>query len=198
LCDAVDLASIHCLEENGFRFIEFRIFKSLAVEEQRYSAHAFHPFAVELLSAEEFLEPAMKILHSWSSDDRFSEDPLINPELAKKRLECYVKRSFHGFPQEFVFGLVNTNSGKLLAFQTGRFEGTSAAHYFYSFVKIGSDPVKMGAMLEAGLLQQLASRNISRIHSVSSGANIGELNASVNHFAYQIDRAAVLLRKVFD
>jgi hypothetical protein len=116
--------------------------------------------------------------------------------LAKKRLECYVKRSFQGFPQEFVFGLVNTNSGELLAFQTGRFEGSTVAHYFYSFIKSGKDPEKLGSMLEAGLLDRLASRGISRIHSVSSGANIGELNASVNHFAYQIDRASVLLRKV--
>jgi hypothetical protein len=53
-------------------------------------------------------KPILAIAAQHSSDDRFTLDPLIPDELAKKRLELYITKSLTSYPKQFVYGLYNS------------------------------------------------------------------------------------------
>jgi hypothetical protein len=66
-------------------------------------------------------EPILAIAAQHSSDDRFTRDPLISNELAKKRLDLYITKSLSSYPRQFVYGLFNSQTEELIGFRTGIF-----------------------------------------------------------------------------
>lgn len=192
-----DLAGIHAYESMGFRFVEFRIFRYLQVIEHSVSNSYSFPFGCELVgNSTANKKVLLEIASQHSSDDRFTCDPLISDELAKKRLELYISKSLAEFPRQFVYGLFNKQSRELLGFRTGIFSDTRIVKYFYYFMKKDYNLPNYIAMLESGVLSALAEKNVNIIEAVSSGSNVQEMNDSSITQRFIVDKTMILLRKL--
>ena len=85
--DAGDLTGIHAFEDLGFRFIEFRIFRHLEHIDPSVNSRYSFPFVCELVGNNPANKKAiLAIAAQHSSDDRFTRDPLISNDLAKKQI----------------------------------------------------------------------------------------------------------------
>ena len=196
--DAGDLSGIHAFEDMGFRFIEFRIFKFLQHIDTTVSSRYFYPFTCELLGNNTANKKAiLAIAAEHSSDDRFTRDPLISNDLAKKRLELYISKSLSSFPRQFVYGLFNQQGRELIGFRTGIFAEPGLVKYFYYFMRPAYNDPRYITMLETGVLEALVARKVTRIESVSSGLNVPEMNESSLMQGFMVEKTMVLMRKIF-
>ena len=196
--DAGDLTGIHAFEDLGFRFIEFRIFRHLEHIDPSVNSRYSFPFVCELVGNNPANKKAiLAIAAQHSSDDRFTRDPLISNDLAKKRLELYITKSLCSYPKQFVYGLFNQQSKELIGFRTGIFSEPGLVKYFYYFMQKQYNDPKYIAMLETGIIEDLLKRKVNRIEAVSSGLNVQEMNDSSLLQGFVVDRTMVLLRKIF-
>lgn len=197
MLDSDDLKNINSYEDSGFRFAEFRLFRYLRTTNLFVSSKSYYPYKIELINGEERIEDALNILNQCKRDDRFSIDPTIPEGFAKKRLELYIRKSFMSFPEEFALGLINTNTGELVAFKTGKYISKSHVLYFYSYIAENREFQKFSVMLENGVLEFLINQKVSYIEAVTSCLNIAELNESLKESGYSVNKTMVLLRKIF-
>jgi hypothetical protein len=196
--DANDLKGIHAFESLGFHFIEFRIFRHQQLVDQAISSRYFFPFGCELLGDDNATRKAIfEITAHHGSHDRFTRDPLISNELAKKRLELYISKSLESYPKQFVYGLVNQQSGELIGIRNGILTDPGIVKYFYTFMKKGYNDPKYTAMLETCVQEALSKRKINRVEAISSGSNVQEMNDTTHLQGFIVDRTTVLLRKIF-
>ena len=77
----------------------------------------------------------LAIAAQHSSDDRFTRDPLISNDIARKRLELYITKSLSSYPWQFVYGLFNSQTEELIGFRTGIFAEPGLVKYFYYFMQ---------------------------------------------------------------
>jgi hypothetical protein len=197
MVSSTDLKAIGDYEDIGFRFVEFRLFKHLRTSQLSASSKSYFPYRIELIAGDEYLDQAIAMMYAHNCDDRFSIDPYIPAEIAKKRLELYIRRSFRRFPSEFVLGLINHHTEELVAFRTGKFKNKNHVLYFYSYVSKSHDQHAFSAMLETAVIEHLVAQKVSHIEAVSSGLNIAELNESIHDYGYVVDKTMVLLRKIY-
>jgi hypothetical protein len=196
--DAGDLTGIHAFEDMGFRFIEFRIFRYLQHIDPSVSSKYFFPFTCELMGNNPANKKAiLAIAAQHSSDDRFTRDPLISNDLAKKRLELYITKSLNSHPKQFVYGLYNQQTDELIGFRTGIFAEPGLVKYFYYFMQKEYNDAKYISMLETGVLEALVARKVNRIEAVSSGLNVPEMNDSSPMKGFVVEKTMVLMRKIF-
>ncbi|MFH1120046.1 MAG: hypothetical protein V1775_09485 [Bacteroidota bacterium] len=197
LCDATDLPTIHAFEELGFRFVEFRMFRYLKVENMHMGAGSFFPWeAIEL--TEDSLPEIFKIIRSYPSDDRFSRDPLVPAGASLKRLELYLKKSVTNYKSEFLYGLVNHHTGELAGFRNGEFTTKKTVRYFYNFMAPMHNTPAYASMLEAAVIDALVKRGVSIVEAITSGLNVEEINEAFSTLGFKVDKTLVLLRKIFD
>ena len=139
----------------------------------------------------------LAIAAQHSSDDRFTRDPLISNDLAKKRLELYITKSLNSHPKQFVYGLYNQQTDELIGFRTGIFAEPGLVKYFYYFMQKEYNDAKYISMLETGVLEALVARKVNRIEAVSSGLNVPEMNDSSLMQGFVVEKTMVLMRKIF-
>jgi len=196
--DAGDLTGIHAFEDLGFRFIEFRIFRHLENIDPSTSSRYSFPFVCELIGNHAASKKViLSIANQHISDDRFTRDPLISNELAKKRLELYITKSLASYPKQFVYGLFNQQSQELIGFRTGIFAEPGLVKYFYYFMQQQYNEPTYISMLETGVVEDLIKRRINRIEAVTSGLNVKEMNDSSLMQGFVVDKTMVLMRKIF-
>ena len=195
--DATDLVSIHALEEAGFRFSEFRVSSILKTDDSEISIRPFYPFVAEIITEKTQFNSAVKILQEAYDDDRFSTDPLIGKEFAKKRVIENLKKSFKSWPNEFLLGIFNSHTDELVAFRSGAIIQKTEA-WLYQYGIAPASPFHHTAdMVEAFTIHFLKEMGVVHIHAVSTGFNIPELNRLTQNHGYKMVSSYVLLRKVF-
>lgn len=197
LCDATDLPTIHAFEELGFRFVEFRMFRYLRIENLQMGAHSFFPYQIEELN-EEDIPRVFEIINSYPSDDRFSRDPLVPAGISLRRLELYLKKSITNHRSEFLYGLINHHTGELAGFRNGEFTTKNTVRYFYGFMAQSHNSPGYAAMLEAAVIDALVTRGVSRVEAITSGLNVQEINEAFSSLGFKVEKTMVLLRKIFD
>ncbi len=197
LCDATDLPTIHAFEDLGFRFVEFRMFRYLRIENMHLGAHSFFPYQIAELSDED-IPKVIDIINSYISDDRFSRDPLVPAGISLRRLELYLKKSIANYRKEFIYGLVNHHTGELAGFRNGEFMTKNTVRYFYSFMAPSHNNQAYSSMLEAAVIDALVSRGVGRVEAITSGLNVQEINEAFSSLGFKVEKTMVLLRKIFD
>jgi hypothetical protein len=119
------------------------------------------------------------------SDDKFTRDPLISNELAKKRLDLYITKSLSSYPRQFVYGLFNSQTEELIGFRTGIFAEPGLVKYFYYFMQ----------------------KEEERRHELTKARGHEGTNSllptfhfslfTLHFFKFVVDRTMVLMRKIF-
>ena len=197
LVDSTDLPAIQLLEDNGYRFSEFRIKSRLFTADTDISTRSFYPYQAELIAEPEDLQKALDILLTTRHDDRFSNDPTLGKGFSSKRVQANLEKSFHSWPSEFLLGLFNTHRNEVVAFRSGAFLSKTEAHYYQYGVQQGSDFEHTAGMLDTFTIEFLAQRGVKIINVVSTGFNTPELNRLLKNFDFRIVSTQVLLSKVF-
>jgi hypothetical protein len=152
------------------------------------------PFELQLIGEESHLMKVKEILQTSSPDDRFFNDPLIEKEIAWQRELIHIEKSFSSWPGEFILGLFNMQSGKLVAFRSGAFKNEKEVTFYLYGVTPGMDKDHYSRMLDHLVIDFLFDRGVRIIHSVSTGFNTPELNRLILHHGFKIDTAEVVLR----
>lgn len=197
LCNATDLPTIHAFEDMGFRFVEFRMFRFLRIENMHMGARSFFPFeAIELTG--EHIPAIFEIIRSYPSDDRFSRDPLVSADISLQRLELYLRKSIANHRSEFIYGLVNHHTGELAGFRNGEFITKKTVRYFYSFMAQTHNTAAFTAMLEAAVIDALVNRGVCNVEAITSGLNVEEINEAFSSLGFRVEKTMVLLRRIFE
>ena len=196
--DSQEVTAIQKLEKYGFRFSEFRVISFLALSKKIVSDSSFFPYKVEKVRKENDLEAIIQTLISKFPDDRFFNDPLIDKNLAKHREIENIKKSFTSPTQEFILGLFNIQTRKLIGFRSGCYRSQIAADYYLYGIVDGFDIEHFSQIMEIGCINYLFNQGIQFIYAVSTGFNILELNTLIKYHGFKIKSTKVLLRKIYN
>lgn len=194
---ATDLAGIHQIEQAGYRFSEFRIKSVLKTSESDFNTRGFFPFTAEIITENTLLDEAISILNQNPCDDRFSNDPFLKKDFAAMRNVQNLTKSFNSWPNEFLFGVFNSQTSELVAFRSGAIFNKTEAQLFQYGVAADTDFCHTAEMLEAFTIAYLKEKGVFYIHAVSTGFNIPELNRLIKSNGYDIVSSTMLLRKIF-
>lgn len=190
---------IHSLEDAGFRFIEFRVTKTLNSNTfNPVGENVFYPYQLHQITEESYFSSTKQLLLDSYADDRFSKDPLMKNNISKARLLGYLQKSYANQPQEFLYGLINANTGDLVAFISGEFIRKNEVQFYLNGSLKGNENSKYGNMLDILLIGLLVANGIKWFHSISSGLNIFELNLTTRDLPYRIEATSVILRKIYN
>lgn len=198
IAESSDIKLIHSLEDAGFRFIEFRVIKTLEAHDfANVGYNAFYPYQLHLITEKSSLAKAEQLLFDKYSDDRFAKDPLIKNNISKARIVSYLHKSFSNQSNEFIYGLINYNTGELVAFKSGEIISKNEALFYLTGAVKNSEHSKYCNILETLLISALLAKGVIRIHAITSGFNVPELNLSTHDLNYKIKSTKVILRKLY-
>lgn len=192
--EAHEIGTIQALENSGYGFSEFRIHSWLQIGEKPSVSNMF-PYRLEPIGDESQLEDVKEILQSGTPDDRFFNDPLVDEAIARKRELINVEKSFNSWPQEFLLGLFNTQSNKLIAFRSGAFKSGKEATFYLYGVSPAVDHDQFSRLLDHSCIDFLYNQGARIIHCVSTGFNTIELNRLILHHGFKVGDTEVVLRK---
>lgn len=195
--DANEIASIQYLENHQYGFSEFRIHSLLQIGNNFEATEAPYPYRLELLGDGEHLLRAQKMLEDQLPDDRFFNDPLMDKEIARNREIINLEKSFNSWPKEFILGLFNIQTNKLIGFRSGAFRSEKEVDYYLYGIGKGFDKQQFSQMLDRLSISFLYQRGVRFIHSVTTGFNTHELNRLIKHHGFKVETTEVILRKVF-
>jgi hypothetical protein len=195
--ESTDIKNIQLLEQNGYGFSEFRIHSWLQTGPDQSANETVFPNELSLIGDEDHLEVVKEILITQLPDDRFFNDPLMDKSIARDRELINIEKSFHSWPKEFILGLFNTQTNKLIAFRSGAFRNDREADFYLYGVDPKYDKEHYSRLLDHLCIDFLQKRGVNIIHAVSTGCNTDELNRLVKHHGFLISSTEVLMRKVF-
>lgn len=193
--EAHEIDTIQALENSGYGFSEFRIHSWLQITEKPPAANMF-PYRLEPIGDKSQLESVQEILQSGTPDDRFFNDPLVDADIARKRELINVEKSFHSWPKEFLLGLFNAQTNKLMAFRSGAFKSEREATFYLYGVSPAVDHDQFSRLLDHCCIDFLYTQGVRIIHCVSTGFNTSELNRLILHHGFKVGDTEVVLRKV--
>lgn len=195
--DSSDIHSIQFLESHGYQFSEFRFRSWLSLTGSTESPNKSYPYEVRLLGDTGDLYICKEIVQTSAPDDRFFNDPCLNREAALHRVKMNLEKSFVGWPNEFILGLYNVQTGKMIGFRSGAFDSEKEVTFYLYGIRTGFDHVKYSELLDNLSIQFLMKRGVRIIHAISSGLNVDELNRLIKHHSFKIERTEVFMRKLF-
>ena len=195
--DASDLSSIHCLEQAGYHFSEFRVKSMLKTDHLETGVKGLYPYIAEIITEKRHLKQAINMLIASNDDDRFSNDPEIGKQISKKRIIYNLKKSFRSWPKEFLLGIFNSQTDELIAFRSGVMLSASEVLYYQYATISGMDFDHTAAILETFTIDFLKKIGVKIIQVVSTGFNINELNRLIIGQEFRIVSSQLLMRKVF-
>lgn len=199
MIDAGDLATIHAMEDAGFRFVEFRLKKMLDVNSfQNIGEYSYFPYYVKTFRDEQNLKKAQQILKSSSPDDRFTRDPIIVDDLSQNRLQGYLQKSFDNSSSEFLYGLFNKNTDELLGFKTIEIINEDQVIFCQTAIKDDLDTKKFTHMLDSLIISQILESGIQSFYAITSGLNLMEMDLHLSVLKYKNVSSTVILRKVYN
>jgi len=194
---STDLGAVQTLEQAGFGFSEFRIYSNLHLQKDYTGYEAFYPYKLMQLTEKHQLKQAQKLLLKNRPDDRFFHDPLLKQALSRERELRNLDKSFRSHPSEFILGLFNTTTGKLVAFRSGAIRQKRFADYYLSAIATGVDKKHFAEILDHSCIAYLHAKGVSHINAVSTGFNIDELNRLTQKHNFRIQYTEVIMRKVY-
>ncbi len=191
-----DVALIHRFEEAGFRFIETQLRLTFKLKQPFEIADGLYRFEhVEDASA---LEDVLGIVRETFTDDRWLVDPWFTDArtLSGKRYEAYVRQSFER-PDERVYRLVETQSGRTLAMKTHRLIGNGEALMLLGGVHPDYKGAGLAPLTAFHEYNELIRQGTTRITTHVSARNYPILNLEMSALKYRVAQTFVVLRKVY-
>ena len=191
-----DLRTIHGLESEGFRFIEFQIRSTLNLRKGREFKVAGLPYAYGLVETEKDVEACAQIAKTTFTKGRFGLDPELDSASGGDYYYHYTLLS-HRRDDELLHKLVNLESGELVAFNTCRTIDETSVQLLNAGVKVEYKGVGLGTILNYYVFNDLLERGLRHITTHQSGVNYAILNVELGHFNFRVVQTFAVMRKIY-
>jgi hypothetical protein len=189
-----DVAAVHLLEEQGFRFVECQIRSTIRLT-RPFDTHLY-PYAFERVTSQESGAEVLDIAGRTFVHDRLSVDPLVGPKISGERYRQYVLKSFRS-KDEAVYRLVEPKTRKTLAFKTHRYVGDSEVLFLLGGVHPDYKAVGLGAVSEYFEFNELIRKGIRRGTTHISAANYPVFNLEIGRLGFRVAEVYAVLRKLY-
>ena len=189
-----DVAKIHELENNDFRFMEtqFDILLRLA---DHYNPMSYFPYKIAEVTEEGELERVFYIADENFSDNRISVDKQLKDSAGNLRYKGFLQQSFEN-ENEHLFKIYNSQSNELIGFQSGKTIGTNEAQMFLGGLCKEYQHSLSGINYEL-YFAELFKRGFALLRILMSGKSFRDLNFEIKGHDYQILESKVVLRKIY-
>lgn len=190
--DRIDL--IQEAEELGFRFSEcqLRLRRRLTARPET-PGDGFEHLEVR---ADGDLEEVLALVGDLRWLDRFSLDPELGPDLARRRYQAYVRRSFE-VEDEVVLAVRDRCSSRIVAFSTFRYASPSEVCGLLG--GISPDLQRTGlAVVHYGLdTGYLFARGVRVVTTSVSALHHAAVHSHLNYMGYRVTHTWIVLRKLY-
>lgn len=194
---AEQIQDVHLLEENGFRFLEFQL-RLRGSPNKEYEASGDYSYLP--IGSERDLGAVLDIASTIFEHDRYSRDPffqrLASPNIAGERYRRYVEKSAAA-EDEFVYKLVNNQSGEIVGFGTHRIVAPDQALLLIGGVKNEYKASGLGVINDRLGLNELRRKGVKWFYTHVSAANYPIINLEVRALGFRVVRGFVVLRKAY-
>jgi hypothetical protein len=191
-----DLAAIHQLEDNGFRFIETQLKLSLKMKSYDVSKYPYR----SVLAEPEDLETILGIAGTIFVDDRFFIDPFIKERFAGKaaeRYRRYVMKSFEA-PDECVYKMVNTTTQEIVGFGTHRHTTQDEAMMFIGGIVSQYQKAGLGPISDFLTINNLRREGVKKAYGHVSARNYAIMNLEMAGLGFKVIDSHLVLRKAYE
>ncbi|MAV35861.1 MAG: hypothetical protein CMJ59_10410 [Planctomycetaceae bacterium] len=189
-----DLATTHCLEEHGFRFVEFQLRSELRLK-KRYRTEPF-PYRYEPVTKLEDLQTVQQIAATTFTDDRWTVDPAIEDSFGAARYRDYLEASWQR-SDEWLHKLTNSQTGEIVAFNSARALGDASVLLLLAGVTAAYKRGGLGTILNYFVFNDFLQRGLRRVRTHHSGRNYAIMNLELGHFQFRVVQTFAVLRKCY-
>ena len=193
-----DTGHIHLLEDYGFRFVEYQVRVSCALN-RTWDVSGFG-YTCQTAEGGDDLEAVLAIASSVFGHGRFFRDPFFRKwegrNISGERFRRYVRKSFE-VSDEAVYKLVNQATGEIAGFSTHRITGPESALLLLAGIKQEYDGAGLGAINDYFHWNELKKNGIRRLIGHASADNYPILNLNVHGMGFRLVQSFVILRKIY-
>jgi len=194
---AEQIQDVHRLEEQGFRFLEFQL-RLRGSPKREYETSGDYSYLPA--NSERDLSAVLDIASSIFEHDRYSRDPFFQRfagrNIAGERYRRYVQKSVAA-DDEFVYKLVNNQSGEIVGFGTHRIVAPDQALLLIGGVKNEYKASGLGVTNDHLGLNELRRKGIKWFYTHVSAANYPIINLEVRALGFRLVTGFVVLRKIY-
>jgi hypothetical protein len=188
------VSDIHALERSGFNFIECQIRAAMKLRKP-YDVSQF-PYDFDQVTREEDLQHVLQIAGSTFLHDRFRVDPSVASQISGARYREYVRKSFHS-PDEAVYCLRERASGRVVAFKTHRYVGSTEVLFLLGGVHPELKNAGLGLISEYFEFNTLIGKGIRRGITHISASNHSIFNLEIGRVGFRVLGTFAVMRKVY-
>ena len=188
-----DLAAVHFLEGQGFRYVDFAMELLTMIRQKDVSRYPEYRCAEVL---DDDLEQVLEIAGSTFTHDRVTRDPVLGKALSGERYRRLVLQS-RARANEHVLGLYDRATNHVVAFTVFKDEGNGRACGLLSGVRSEYRRTGLGLINEYFWFNELARRGFREASGCIAGANYPIVNMEVRVVGHRFVQSWVVLRKVY-
>jgi hypothetical protein len=189
-----DLASVHVLEDAGFRLAECQIRSSVKLRKP-YDTSSF-PYEFKRVTRGEDLDEVLAIAGATFIHDRLSMDSSMPPGIAGRRYQAYVLKSFQS-PDEAVYRLIDRTTGSAAAFKTHRYVSAREVLFLLGGVHPDLKGLGLGPINEYFEFNELIRKGITHGVTHISASNYPIFNLEIGHLGFRVVTTFAVMRKVY-
>ena len=191
---AENLATIHALEELGFRFAECQM--TLRARVRRLppvDSSGLEHFQVE---TDHDLEEVLGIAGRIFKTDRFTLDPALGPEFSRKRYQAYVRLA-HEAPDQELYALRDLSNGRIVAFSSQQLLPNSEVRGLLGATVEDYQGSGVGIIGDALMGNLNYARGIRTAWTAISAINYRIIPVHLKHHGYRVVQTWTVLRKIY-
>lgn len=188
--DRLDL--IQRAEDLGFRYSECQLqLRQRLAGRPRPPARGFEHFEVR---TEGDLQAVLSLVGTLDWLDRLSLDPAFGPDIARRRYQAYVRRSF-GAEDETVLALRDLSSTRIVAFSSLRRVSPTEACALLGGVSPEFQRTGLAVIHDEFGRNYLLDHGIHVVTTAISAVHHAVVHSHLRHMGFRVTRTWVVLRK---
>lgn len=194
---AEDLALIHYFEDQGFRFVEFQLLMTKRLPRKKYDTAMIDGIlSLKEIGPEEDIEPILELADDIFDVDRVYCDPVIGPDLAKKRYRAYIRKSWQS-PKERVIKGYDLRNNNLVSFHTHLRTGPADMLHFLGGTSRPYQASGAAVILQKMMFNNWIDEGLKNITTHISLSNYKIMESEYKALDFKPRQSYAVLRKIY-
>jgi hypothetical protein len=189
-----DLTTIHRLEDQGFRLIEFQI-RSVIHFKKTYEVSKY-PYEYQRVTTEEALHDVLDIAGVTVVHDRFTVDGSVPPGISGERYRRYVQKSFDSSNEE-VWRLYDPVAKTTLSFRSHRLTAPGEVLLLLGGVHPDYKTLGLGVISSFFCFNQMRKDGIRKAVTHISAINYPVFNLEIGNLGFRVLTTFAIMRKIY-
>jgi len=192
-----DLEQVHFFEAQGFRFMELQLRMSKRLPARRFNTSMFDSvLGMEIVGPGDDIESILKLADDIFDRDRILIDPLLEPQIAKRRYRLYISKSWQSEDEELL-RFYDKRNGKLVSFHTHKYMDDQLVLTFLGGHAREYQSTGLGSGCALNYFNHWIERGCRRVRTHVSMAHLKALENEYKGHDYKAEQAFMLLRKIY-